>query len=104
MRGMRRVVRSVVAATLLAGALLAVGVAPARSASRQDVLTAAARYARARGYHIGIAVYDTKTGSLAQAGYARGTFASESVVKVFIATRLLVEGRMHGSTAARAYT
>lgn len=95
--------RWLAAAVLGVTATVALAPAPAGAASRHHVLLAAAHYARAHGYHIGISVYDTKTGKIRGAGHARGTFASESVVKVFIATRLLVEGRMHGSTASRAY-
>jgi hypothetical protein len=99
-----RLARPLVVAVLVAAAFAAVETTPAHAASRHHVLQAAARYAHAHGYHVGIAVYDTKTGRVNDAGHAHGTFASESVVKVFIATRLLVEGRMHGSTASRAYT
>jgi hypothetical protein len=104
MLGVQRHVRLLAAAVLLAAPLLAVETAPAQASSRHELLAAAAQYARAHGYHVGIAIYDTKTGGVADAGHAHSTFASESVVKVFIATRLLVEGRMHGSTARRAYT
>jgi hypothetical protein len=55
------------------------------------------------GYHIGIAVLDTGTGRLYGSGDYEGTFASESIVKVFIATRLLVTGQMHGATQRAAY-
>jgi hypothetical protein len=48
-------------------------------------------------------VYDRQTGQTYTAGDATGQFASESVVKVFIAARLLVKGEMHGPTAAAAY-
>jgi hypothetical protein len=52
---------------------------------------------------MGIAVYDTKTKKLYGSGSYKSTFASESVIKVMIATRLIRQGRMHGSTAKRAY-
>lgn len=77
--------------------------APASAATRPSVLKAAAGYARAQGYHIGIAVYDTKTKHMYGSGDTTGPFASESVVKVMIANRLLVQGRMSGSTARRAW-
>ncbi|HEY2795675.1 MAG TPA: IPT/TIG domain-containing protein, partial [Micromonosporaceae bacterium] len=101
---MPRLARPFVVAVLAAAALATAEATPAQAASRHHVLQAAARYAHAHGYHVGIAIYDTKTGRVSDAGHAHGTFASESVVKVFIATRLLIEGRMHGSTASRAYT
>ena len=104
-----RNVRSVVIAalttvltTVLTAALVSVATAtPARAATRSDVLQAAAAYARQQGYHVGIAVLDTRTGVLRGAGYWTGIFASESLIKVFIATRLLHQHRMHGSTAQR---
>ena len=77
--------------------------APASAATRPDVLKAAAGYARSLGYHIGIAVYDTRTNHVYGSGDDTGRFASESVVKVMIANRLIVQGRMSGSTAHRAW-
>jgi hypothetical protein len=67
------------------------------------VLASAASYARSHGYHVGIAVLDTQTGVLRGAGDWTGIYASESLIKVFIATRLLVQHRMSGSTEARAW-
>ena len=75
----------------------------ASAATRASVLTAAASYARSAGYHIGIAVYDTSTNKLYGSGDDTGTFASESVVKVMIANRLIVQGRMSGATARQAW-
>lgn len=66
-------------------------------------IRAAARYATSRGYQAGVAVLDTSTGKLWGAGAYDGMFASESVVKVFIATRLLVSGQLTGDTADTAY-
>lgn len=77
--------------------------ARARPSLRSRVVAAAAKYGRSRGYHVGVAVLDRETGQLYGAGDAAGTFASESVVKVFIATRLLVSGQMHGRTARMAW-
>lgn len=89
---------------LLLGVALAVAAAPPASAiTRTNAVASAARYARSQGYHIGIAVYDTRSGRVYGGGDDRGTFASESVVKTMIATRLLVQGRMHGTTASRAW-
>jgi hypothetical protein len=66
-------------------------------------IRAAARYATSRGYQAGVAVVDTRTGKLWAAGNYDGRFAAESVVKVFIATRLLVSGQLTGDTADTAY-
>jgi hypothetical protein len=73
------------------------------AATRKQVMADGAAYARGHGYHIGIAVLDTQTGCFYGSGDYDGTFASESIVKVFIATRLLVSGRMHGATQRAAY-
>jgi hypothetical protein len=67
------------------------------------VLAAAGSYAADLGYHVGIAVYDTQRKRIYGGGASKDVFASESVVKVMIANRLLVQGRMYGSTARRAY-
>jgi hypothetical protein len=76
---------------------------PATAATRGSVLTAAAGFARSQGFHVGIAVYDTKTNRTYGSGDDTGPFASESVVKAMIATRLLVQGRMSGTTARLAW-
>jgi hypothetical protein len=73
--------------------------APASSAR----VTAAVRSATSRGYQAGVAVVDTATGKLWAAGNYNGFFATESVVKVFIATRLLLSQQMTGDTADTAY-
>lgn len=100
----RRTVMLSLAGLLAVSGVVALGPAPsAQAATRAAVLTTASTYARAHGYHVGIAVLDTTTRHVYGSGYATGTFASESVVKVFIATRLLVTGRMHGTTRTRAY-
>ncbi|WP_375497949.1 IPT/TIG domain-containing protein [uncultured Jatrophihabitans sp.] len=80
------------------------GPAAAATATRADVLASAYAIGHNRGYHVGIAVLDTKTGRTYRAGDHGGTFASESVVKVLIATRVYLQGRLHGSTARRMYT
>jgi len=66
-------------------------------------IKAAARTATSRGYRTGVAVVDTTTGTLWAAGDYDDLFASESVVKVFIATRLLATKRMTGDRADTAY-
>lgn len=105
-----RPVRSPIA-VLIALALAATGcvavllaTAPAaEAASRAQVMSAAAAYGQARGYRVGIAVYDTRTHQSYGSGYHSSTFATESVIKAMIATRLLLTGRMYGTTASRAY-
>jgi hypothetical protein len=59
----------------------------------EAVAAAGAQYVRS-----GIAVLDTQTGQYYEAGDGDGQFPSESVVKVLIAARLLVDGQMTGST------
>ncbi|MEO7260162.1 MAG: hypothetical protein ABI047_02690 [Jatrophihabitantaceae bacterium] len=66
-------------------------------------IQAAADYATSRGYRVGVAVLDTKTGKLWGASEHASMFAAESVVKVFVATRLLLNGQMTGDTADTAY-
>jgi hypothetical protein len=76
---------------------------PAQALTRAQVGAAAAKYAADHGYRVGIAVYDTKTGELRGSGYYKSVFASESVVTVFIATRLLVRGVVYGNTERMVY-
>lgn len=58
-------------------------------------LSKAVAYAKAHGnYRVGMAVFDTQTGKLYGAGLDRKKFATESVVKAFIAARLLATGTM----------
>jgi N-acetylmuramoyl-L-alanine amidase len=52
----------------------------------------------------GIAVLDLATGQIWQAGAARQQFATASVVKTMIATRLLATGQMHGTVAKKAWS
>lgn len=66
-------------------------------------IQAAADYATARGYRVGVAVLDTRTGKLWGAGEHASLFASESVVKVFIATRLLLTRQLTGEMADTAF-
>lgn len=66
-------------------------------------IQAAADYATSRGYRTGVAVLDTRTGKLWGASEHSRFFASESVVKVFVATRLLLNGQLTGWRADTAY-
>ncbi len=72
------------------------------SASLHDAATAAVTYAKAHGMYSGVAILDTSTGALTTAGVSTRNFAGASVVKVLIAARLLVQGRMTGATATAA--
>jgi hypothetical protein len=75
----------------------------AGATTRASAISTAAAYGPAHGYHVGIAVFDTKTGKAYGGGSYKSSYASESVVKTMIATRLILQGRMHGTTATRAY-
>lgn len=58
--------------------------------------TAAVQYANRHAMTSGVAVLDTSTNTLYTAGNASGYYASASVVKTLIATRLLLDGQMSG--------
>jgi hypothetical protein len=88
-----------VAVLSCAGLLLA---APAQAAVATDAEDAA-QVATAAGYRTGVAVLDLETGTYTGAGEDTATFASESVVKVLIATELLLTGKMTGDTETTAY-
>src|SRR5436305_14021267 len=97
----RRTILGVGVAVALAFGVCARALPPgAAVATRASVTQQAASYGTARGYRVGIAVYDTLRGRAYGAGADTDSFASESVVKVMIANRLLVQGRMHGTTAS----
>jgi hypothetical protein len=57
-----------------------------------DAVAHAASVGVARGVRVGVAIKDRQTGVVYGAGDYDGSFASASVVKAFIATRLLVDG------------
>lgn len=68
---------------------------PTDTVEESAELSDAVEYAKDHGgYRVGLAVFDTKTGELYGAGLDRKDFATESVVKVFIATRLLATDNM----------
>jgi hypothetical protein len=88
--------------------------APAQAASAQAPATPvtdavgtdvqnAARIAVDGGYRTGVAVLDLDTGTYTGAGEDTAEFASESVVKVLLATELLLTGQMNGATETTAY-
>ena len=89
------------AVAVLAAALLAAP-GPATAQPLRQGLGAAVGYAREHDVRVGLAVINLRTGQLVRAG-STGTFGTASVVKVLIAARLLLAGRMHGDTARRAY-
>ncbi len=82
---------------------LAVVVSPPVAASTAANAANAVGYANAHGYRSSIGVLDTQTGSFTGAGDYNSSYASESVMKVFIATRLLMTGQMTGWNATTAY-
>jgi hypothetical protein len=88
---------------LVIGVLSAVTVAAPASASVAGQAANAVNYARQHGYRSSVAVLDTQTGTFTGAGDYNSYYASESVMKVFIATRLLMTGQMSGWNATTAY-
>jgi hypothetical protein len=92
---------------LLAGSVsVIVTSAPAAAAATASAASDAARavsYAQAHGYRSSIGVLDTTTGAFSGAGDYNSAYASESVMKVFIATRLLMTGQMSGWNQTTAY-
>ena len=71
-----------------------------RSASQA---ASAVGYANRHGYRSAIGVLDTQTGAFTGAGDYNSAYASESVMKIFIATRLLLTGQMTGWNETTAY-
>lgn len=105
--GPRAILTAALVAAAVGASLIAVVLVPTASAAatnpRQAAANSAASFISARHERGAVAVYDRQTGEYIAAGDSQGLFASASVVKVFIATRLLVEGKMTGATAATAY-
>jgi N-acetylmuramoyl-L-alanine amidase len=66
-------------------------------------LRSAVAFAADGGMHAGAAVLDLRTGRTWTAGASTRPYASASVVKTMIATRLLISGQLHGSDGARAW-
>jgi hypothetical protein len=75
--------------------------APSGCAVTAD-LEAAVSYASGKGERSADAVLDTETGAYASAGDADAEFNTASVVKVFLATNLLLTGQMSGAAAVNA--
>ncbi len=87
---------------LVASTQLAFGTGNAAATITTDA-QAAAQVATSAGYRTGIAVLDLSTGSYSGGGDDTGSFASESVAKILIATELLATGQMTGTTETMAY-
>lgn len=103
-------IRRLAQLAVLGAVTLAVAVVPVHSAAAtatgaqiQRGVDAAAAYATFEGMGTGVAVLDTRTGRTWVAGAARRQFATASVVKTMIATRLLLTGQMHGTVAQQAW-
>jgi hypothetical protein len=64
----------------------------------QEAVDAAVAVGRSRGLRAAVAVYDRQTETIFAAGDMDGAYASASVVKVFIAARLLAEGQADDPT------
>jgi hypothetical protein len=88
---------------IVSGLLVVTTSGPAAAAGVASDAVAAVAYANQHGYRSSIGVVDTRTGDFWGAGDYESVYASESVVKTFIATRLLVQGQMTGWNQTTAY-
>ena len=88
---------------LVIGLVTAVTTTAPAAASVATQASNAVNYARQHGYRSSVAVIDTQTGKFTGAGDYNSYYASESLVKVFIATRLLMTGQMSGWNETTAY-
>lgn len=88
---------------LMAQVLFGVVVVSPAQADGADDTAAAVAAANSRGYRSAIGVVDTLNGQFWGSGDYDDQYASESLVKVFIATRLLVTGQMSGWNETTAY-
>jgi phage baseplate assembly protein gpV len=88
--------------SLAAGLLLVVGSTSAQATVAGNAGSAVS-YAHGHGYRSSIGVLDTQTGAFWGAGDYNSAYASESVMKVFIATRLLLTNQMSGWNQTTAY-
>jgi hypothetical protein len=70
------------------------------SAATGQAVAAAYAYGRARGERVAAAVFDRRTQRFYLAGDVDSYYASASVMKVFIATKLLVSGQSRNSAVA----
>ncbi len=102
---MRSKLLAVLAAALLSTGLVSVlasSTAPAE-ATVANTAASAVNYAKSHGYRSSIGVLDTQSGAFWGAGDFNSAYASESVMKVFIATRLLLTNQMSGWNETTAY-
>jgi hypothetical protein len=98
-----RLFSGVVLISMVAALLTAVvGAGPAQAGTASNAANAVG-YAHAHGYRSSVGVLDTQTGAFWGAGDYNSAYASESVMKVFIATRLLLTHQMSGWNQTTAY-
>ncbi len=103
----RRTAAAAGAVVLLAGLLVGILSWPHPSSATNATPTvtavnSAVSYGRARGERVAAAVYDRYTRQWWTSGDVNSYYASASVVKTFIAARLLLSGQMRGSIATTA--
>ena len=98
-----RVLAAASGLALVLGLISVVATTAPAGASVSSQATSAVNYAHGHGYRSAIAVLDTQTGAFTGAGDYNSTYASESVMKTFIATRLLLTGQMSGWNETTAY-
>ncbi len=103
MRSKSLAVTTIAAVVIALIGVVAVTPPASASASTGSQAASAVSYANQHGYRSSIGVFDTQTGSFSGAGDYNSSYASESVMKVFIATRLLMTGQMTGWNATTAY-
>jgi len=101
-RRMRRKLWAGIPVAVVAAGLVVAAGSPAAASTATNAAKAVG-YASAHGYRSSIGVLDTQTGTFAGAGDYNSSYASESVMKVFIATRLLLTGQMSGWNSTTAY-
>ena len=93
----------VAAASLVTGLLVwPLATSATNAAPTVTAVNSAVNYGHSRGERVAVAVYDRYTKQWWTGGDVNSYYASASVVKTFIAARLLLSGQMHGSTASTA--
>lgn len=104
-RGRHRLRRAVVAPALTL-AVLAVGASPASAASTTIDQTVGQAYAYASAHSVrsSVSVLDLRTGRYWGAGNGDAYYGAASVMKLFVATKLLALGQMYGTTATLAWS
>lgn len=99
-RGLSRLRRAFVSAISLAATLVGVGAVALRPAGATPATTVdqtvvqAVAHAQSTGVAAAIAVYDDRTGKIYAAGDYESYYGSASVMKLFVATKLLVTGQL----------